>query len=61
MICEDKETNFFIVIHNEDFLGKRRTFFFILSLDEQFVHLFVSGPGFYRQQFVADDSVRLCV
>ena len=28
MICEDKETNFFIEIHNEDFVGKRRTFFF---------------------------------
>ena len=36
-------------------------FFFILPLDEQFVHLLVSLPGFRRQKFVADDSVRLCV
>ena len=37
------------------------TFFFILPLDEQFVHLLVLLQGFRRQQFVADDSVRLCV
>ena len=31
------------------------------QLDEQFVHLLVSLPGFRRQQYVVDDSVRLCV
>ena len=31
------------------------------QLDERFVHLLVSLPGFRRQQCVADDSVRLCV
>ena len=49
MICEDKETIFFIEIHNEDFLGKRRTFFFSSPLDEQFVHLVVSLAGFRRR------------
>ena len=38
-----------------------KTFFFILPLDEQFVHLLVSLLGFRWQQFVVDDSVRLCV
>ena len=31
------------------------------QLDEQFVHLLVSLPGFCRQQCIADYSVRLCV
>ena len=31
------------------------------QLDEQFVHLLVSLPGFRRQQCVVDDSVRLCI
>ena len=31
------------------------------QLNEQFVQLLVSLPGFRRQQCVADDSVRLCV
>ena len=44
-----------------EMIGKRRTFFFTLPLGEQFVHLLVSFPGFRRQQFVADDSVRLCI
>ena len=33
----------------------------IRQIDEQFVHLLVSLPGFRRQQCIADDSVRLCV
>ena len=33
----------------------------IRQLDEQFVHLLVSWPGFCRQECVADDSTRLCV